>query len=322
MKVLITGATGFIGSRLISRLELEKNYQLYGAIRHQQQKLPTVVTPIVVGEIDGNTNWKQALEDIDTVVHLAGRAHIIEEKAANPEAEFFKVNTEGTANLVKQSLEAGVKHFIFISSIGAMTTLSDRVLTEADLPNPDTPYGRSKLEAEKALMALTKNSSMTWTIFRPTLVYGKGNPGNMASLVKLVRKRLPLPLGAIKNRRSFLYVGNLVDAIALCLIHPDAKNKLFLISDGSILSTPELIKTIAGNLNFSISLLPFPTYLLKLLGYIGDRVEYIQKKPFPINSISVNRLLGSLSVDNSYICQTLNWKPPYTIERGLIKDFS
>ncbi|WP_036487782.1 NAD-dependent epimerase/dehydratase family protein [Myxosarcina sp. GI1] len=320
MKVLITGATGFIGSRLIPRLERENNCQLYAAIRHQQQ-LPTTVTPIVVGEIDGNTEWNQALKDIDTVVHLAGRAHVLDEKAANPAAEFIRVNIEGTANLVRQAIKAGVKHFIFISSIGAMTTLCDRLLTEDYPPNPDTPYGRSKLKAEKAIVELTKNSYMTWTILRPTLVYGKGNPGNMASLVKLVRTGLPLPFGAIKNRRSFLYVGNLVDAIAVCLAHPQAKNRMFLIGDNQILSTPELIQIIARNLDRRSFLLPIPASILKLLGYMGDGIENFWQK-FPFNSTAVNRLLGSLAIDNSDICQTLNWKPPYTTESGLTQDFS
>lgn len=318
MNILVTGATGFVASHLIPRLQAD-SYSIVAAIRSAEtaSKLPISVPWVSIGEMDGNTQWSNALEGIDVVIHLAARAHILDDRATDPEAEFRRVNTDGTINLVQQSIEAGVKHFIFISSIGAMATLSDRILTENSPCLPDTPYGRSKLEAERSLRDLTSSSSMTWTILRPTLVYGAGNPGNMASLVKLIQRGLPLPFGWVKNRRSFVYVGNLVDAIATCLTHPQAKNQVFLISDGEDLSTPELIRKIATSLDRSVSLVPVPSSFLKLMGLGGEMVKFLIKRPLPIDQTVVERLLGSLAIDSSHICTMLNWQPPYTMDVGL-----
>jgi nucleoside-diphosphate-sugar epimerase len=323
MKILITGATGFIGSHLLPRL-IEDKHHLVAALRNRASanKLFQSLPYIIVGDINRQTNWREALVGIDAVIHLAGRAHVLQEKVGNPEAEFMEVNFYGTQNLVQSAIAAGVKHFIFISSIGAVTSQSDRTLTEATPSQPDTAYGRSKLQAERALINLTENTSMTWTVLRPTLVYGEGNPGNMASLVKLIKRRLPLPLGAIDNRRSFLYVGNLVDAIAICAIHPQAKNQLFLISDVEQISTPTLIDLIARSLNNPVILLPFPSKILKLLGYIGNIGEIVLNKTLPLNSNVIDKLLASLAVDSHKIYNTLQWHPPYTLERGLEKGLS
>lgn len=316
--ILITGATGFIASHLIPKL-IEENWFLTVATRTDSYQFPANVTRITIGNIDGTTNWQPALKDIDIVIHLAARAHILQDKAANPEAEFFRVNTEGTANLVKQAIEAGVKHFIFISSIGAMTTLNNQPLCESSPCQPDTPYGRSKLQAEQTLIKLAEQSSMTWTILRPTLVYGPGNPGNMERLMKLVKRGLPLPFASVKNRRSFVFVGNLVDAIATCLTHPNAVNQTFLVSDTQDLSTPELVKIIAQQLNKPCHLLPIPPSLLKVLGYFGDSLEHLLKRPLPLNTTVIDRLLGSLYVNSSHLQNRLNWQPTYTIEQGLEK---
>jgi nucleoside-diphosphate-sugar epimerase len=321
MKVLVTGATGFVASHLIPRLQ-EDGYAMVAAIRSAEtaRKLPIPIPWVSVGEIDGNTPWGDALQGIDMVIHLAARAHILHDRAIDPEAEFRHVNTDGTANLVRQSMAAGVKHFIFISSIGAMATLSDRLLTENSPCHPDTPYGKSKLAAEQSLIDLASSSSMTWTILRPTLVYGAGNPGNMASLVKLIQRGLPLPFGLVNNRRSFVYVGNLVDAIIVCLTHPHAKNQIFLIGDGQDLSTPELIYKIATCLNLSVFLVPVPPILLKLAGWGGEMAKFVLKRPLPIDRSIVERLLGSLAVDSSRIRTMLDWQPPYTMDVGLGRD--
>ena len=323
MKILITGATGFIGGHLLPRL-LQDNLELVAAIRNADaaKKLSVAIPYKIVGEVDAETDWSDALSGVEAVIHLAGRAHILQENVADPEAEFQRVNVAGTKNLVEQCLAAGVKEFIFISSIGAIATLSDRIISENTAPNPDTPYGRSKLEAENILIDLTQNTNMTRTILRPTLVYGEGNPGNMASLVKLIKLKLPLPFGAIDNNRSFIYVGNLVDAIAKCLAHPQAQNKLFVISDSERLSTPQLIQQIATSLDSKVNLIPVPLSLLKLLGRTGDFVGNIFGKSLPISSNVISKLSGSLAVDNSNICQSLNWKPPYNIERALKKGLS
>ena len=322
--VLVTGATGFVASHLIPILS-QQGWKIRAAIRsHQevlQKRYPAFTSlslaPISIGEIDGSTDWGNALQKIDVVVHLAARAHLLQDSAANSEAEFLKVNSQGTVNLVRQSIQAGVRHFVFVSSIGAMATLSHQPLTENSPCQPDTAYGRSKLQAEQALIKLANQSKITWTIFRPTLVYGPGNPGNMERLIKLVSWGLPLPFGLVKNRRSFIYVANLADAIAISLTHPQARNQIFLVSDGQDLSTPQLIRQIARHLERPCYLLPVPPSFLKLVGYWGDTMQQLVQRPMPFNTPMVDRLLGSLVVDNCYIQSALKWQPPYTIDQGL-----
>jgi nucleoside-diphosphate-sugar epimerase len=198
-----------------------------------------------------------------------------------------------------------------------MTSSSDRPLTESSPCQPDTPYGRSKLQAEQAIVQLASQSAMTWTILRPPLVYGAGNPGNMERLIKLVQTGLPLPFGAVKNRRSLIYVGSLVDAIASTLNHPQAANQTFLVSDGEDLSTPELIQKIAVNLKHPCNMLSVPPSWLQLGGKLGDTVQNVSKKQLPLNTSTIDRLLGSLAIDSSYIQKTLNWQPPFTVDAGL-----
>lgn len=317
MNILITGATGFIASHLIPVLKLQA-WHVVAAIR-KPNSFSTTIEERVIDSIDSDTDWTKALQGIDIVIHLAGRAHILQEQASNPEAEFFAVNTAGTSNLVKQSIAAGVKHFIFISSIGAIASASQTPLTETTPCQPDTPYGRSKLQAEKAVMELASLSNMSWTIFRPPLVYGRGNPGNMERLIKLVNLGLPLPLGLVKNRRSFVYVENLVDAIAKSIVHPQGKNQIFNISDGEDVSTPKLISKIAQNMGKPCKMLPVPPSLLKIAGYTGDLGQNVIKKTLPLSTAVVEKLLGSLVVDSSKIQTTLNWQPPYTLDQGLAR---
>lgn len=315
--ILVTGSTGFIGSHLLPILH-KHNCQITAAIR-QKSEFPVSlqIKAIQVGEIDDMTEWQEALIGIDTVIHLAGRSHILHETISNPEAAFLKVNTKGTINLVKQSLKAEVKHFIFVSSIHAMAGERDDILKENSHCHPDSPYGRSKLQAEQALINLTKDTNMTWTILRPTLVYGSGNPGNMERLMKLIKRGLPLPFGAIKNRRSFVFVGNLVAAINTSVDDPNSANQIFLISDNQVVSTPQLIRLIAQQIQQPCQLLSVPTSLLRFLGYLGDRIESITGKNFPFNTYNIDRLLGSLFVDSSYIQKTLHWQPPFSLEQGL-----
>jgi nucleoside-diphosphate-sugar epimerase len=303
--ILVTGVNGFVGSHLFNPALMPNSY-LRG-ISRQNLFLPqnSNLATIRIDNIDAETNWSEALDAVDVVIHLAARAHMLNDAAKNPEVEFDRTNHQGTANLVRQAITANVKHFIFISSIGAMTTLSDRTLNETTPCHPDTPYGRSKLKAEEALISLASRSAMTWTILRPTLVYGPGNPGNMERLLKLVKRRLPLPLGAIDNRRSFIYVENLVDAIVQCIDHPKAINQTFILSDGIDLSTPQLIRRLASCLDYPTPLLPFPPLLMKVAGKLTGKSD------------TVSRLLGSLAVDSSKIRQTLNWQPPYTLDQGL-----
>ncbi|NJK51647.1 MAG: NAD-dependent epimerase/dehydratase family protein [Leptolyngbyaceae cyanobacterium SU_3_3] len=305
MKVFVTGATGFVGQCLCPAL-LRQGHEVWALVRPSSD-VSRLVPGIQPVPTDAVTNWVSAngLPGIDVVIHLAARAHILQDSAVNPEAEFDHTNHIGTANLVRQAIAANVKHFIFISSIGAMATLSDRILTEQTPCHPDTPYGRSKLAAEQALINLTQGSPMTYTILRPTLVYGPGNPGNMERLLKLVKRRLPLPLGAINNQRSFIYVENLVDAILRSIEHPAAVNQTFLVSDGEDLSTPQLIQRLASCLGCSAPLLLIPPAIIQALGQLTGKTD------------TVSRLLGSLSVDSTKIRETLNWTPPYTVNQGL-----
>jgi nucleoside-diphosphate-sugar epimerase len=305
--LMLTGATGFVGKHLLASL-IAHRYVVNISLRTASQATLALASPsrfFQMGEINAVTDWRASLEQVDTVVHLAARAHMLNDLVSNPEAEFDRTNHQATANLVRQAIAANVKHFIFISSIGAMATLSDRTLTEQTPCHPDTPYGRSKLKAEEALISLASQSSMTWTILRPTLVYGPGNPGNMERLLKLVKRRLPLPLGAIENRRSFVYVENLVDAIVQSIDHPNAINQTFIVSDGEDLSTPQLIRRLASHLDYPAPLLPVPPILMKAAGKLTGKTD------------TVSRLLGSLAVDSSKIRQTLNWTPPYTLAQGL-----
>jgi nucleoside-diphosphate-sugar epimerase len=283
---------------------LAQGYQVCATVRPSSDisKLPDVIQPVL---IDTVLLPQTPLLEVDTIIHLAARAHILNDPSPDPEAEFLRVNTQGTINLAKAALAAGVKHFIFMSSIGAMATLSADRLTEKTPCHPDTPYGRSKLAAEQALIDLAQDSPMTWTVLRPTLVYGPENPGNMERLLKLVKRRLPLPLGAIDNRRSFIYVENLVDAIVQCIDHPNAINQTFIVSDGEDLSTPQLIRRLTSCLNYPTPLLPVPQALMKAAGKLTGKSD------------TVSRLLGSLAVDTSKIRQSLNWSPPYTIDQGL-----
>ena len=300
--VLVTGATGFIGRYLITTLSQRQELQISAATRRPVD-LP--LRSGCVGNIDGDTDWRSVLQGIDVVIHLAARAHVLHEDGGDPEAEFFTVNTVGTLNLAKQAIAAGVKHFILVSSGGAMATLSDRPLDETAACQPDTPYGRSKLQAEIELQRLCADSSMTWTILRPTLVYGPGNPGNMAALLKLVNQGLPLPLRAIRNRRSLLYIGNLVDVVHRCIDDPAAQNQTFLVSDDEVVSTPDLIRQIGQAMGKPPHLSPVPPMLLialaKFLGQ-GERIA---------------RLTGSLEVSNHHLQRTLKWSPPYSFRQGM-----
>ena len=303
--VLVTGATGFIGQHLLHHLQTDTSLDIKATVR----SLPSTTNPdisySIIEDINSKTDWSEALTEVEIVIHLAARAHILDDPLSEPEKAFQRVNADGTLNLAKQSIKAGVKHFIFVSSIGAMTSMSETSLTEKSECNPDTLYGQSKLDAEIGLRAIVQDSFMSWTILRPTLVYGPGNPGNMERLIKLINLRLPLPLGAINNQRSFLYVGNLVDGIILCIDHPSAKNQIFIISDDQDLSTAELILYIGKALGRQPLLLQVPGSILKLIGKLTGQTK------------TVTRLMGSLIVDNHKIKRTLDWKPAYSISEGL-----
>jgi nucleoside-diphosphate-sugar epimerase len=304
--LLITGATGFVGSHCLDALQTD-DHSLRAAVRSYPVNPRSKVEFVPVGDIGPSTDWRSVLEGVDVVLHLAARAHILNDTASDPEAEFQRVNTQGTIRLVEQSIQAGVKRFVFVSSIGAMASSSHTLLKEDSPCCPDTPYGRSKLQAEQQLVHMATAAKMEWTIIRPPLVYGPANPGNMERLIQLVFKGVPIPLGSVHNRRSLIYVRNLVDAIRLCLFHPAAANQLFLVSDNQDVSTPDLIRAIAAAMDRSTIILPIPLSILTSISRLIGKQDLFEK------------LTGSLALETQKITRLINWKPPYTFEEGINK---
>lgn len=255
---------------------------------------------------DLNQDPAGLVQGMDAVVHLAARVHVMSDAAADPLAENRRLNTQATLALARAAMAAGCRHFVFMSTIkvnGEIT--AEQPFTEADTPRPQDPYAISKLEAEQGLAALAAESSMGVTILRPPLVFGIGVKGNFASLVRAVRKGLPLPLGGIRNRRSLIYAGNLADAVLAALQQPASGARTYLVSDGEDLSTPELIRAIAAAMGRNARLVPVPTALLRLAGWLTGR------------SAAVDRLLGSLVIDASRIRAELGWSPRHSLKEGL-----
>ncbi|MCM8734308.1 SDR family oxidoreductase [Azospirillum sp. A1-3] len=302
MRVLLTGATGFVGRHTVPLL-VARGHHVRAALRSAKEG---PWEPAVVGDIGPDTDWTAALEGIDAVIHMAARVHVMRDKAADPLAEFRRVNTAGTVRLAEQAAAAGVKRFVFLSSIKAMVDESRPTpLGAATPPDPHSPYGISKLEAEQALAAISARTGMEVAVIRPPLVYGPGAAGNMRALVKLVATGLPLPLGGIHNRRSLIYVGNLADAVVTVLEHPDAAGGTFLVQDGEPVSTADLVRAIAAALGRPARLVPVPRGLMALgAALTGTRAVF-------------DRLAGTLTVDDGPIRERLGWRPPYDLASGL-----
>ena len=286
MKILITGQNGFIGKALFNSLQQQK-HQVRGTVRNKQktQKNKDI---LVVGNIDSTTDWKDPLADIEVVIHLANRAHVLNEKVADPLAIFREVNVAGTIQLAKQAIESGVKRFIFVSSIkvnGEQT--SKHPFTVNDKPNPQDPYAISKLEAENTLRKIAQKSSMEIVIIRPPLVYGQGVKGNFQRLSRLVELGIPLPFSSIKNKRSLISLDNLLQILSKAVIDPAVANQTLLVSDALDLSTPQLIKKIANSIGKPARLFPFPIKLLKVIGRLTGQSEII------------NRLTENLQIDGT-----------------------
>ncbi|MFH0947877.1 MAG: SDR family oxidoreductase [Elusimicrobiota bacterium] len=304
-KVLVTGANGFIGRNLCATLK-EKGYIVRGAVRNNAHDVTGADDYIQVGDINESTDWTNALKNIDFVIHLAGRAHVMDEQESDPASVYHRVNVLGTECLAIACARAGVHKFIYISSIGVNGEFTDRKpFTENNIPNPVGAYAVSKWEAEQTLRKAAKNTGMEVVILRPPLVYGPNAPGNFSRLMHLIKKRIPLPLGKIKNLHSFLYLGNLVDAIITCVTHPLAAGETFLVSDGQDISTPDLIKMLAFAMNKKAVLFSLHSCILKALCRIAGKAEELEK------------LTGTLLVDSSKIRNMLGWEPPFTIEEGI-----
>jgi nucleoside-diphosphate-sugar epimerase len=308
LNILITGANGFIGTALMQRLQSDPRFLARAAVRHKARLDRTDgIELIETGDLAADTDWLSALQGIDVIVHLAARAHVMQDTAADPLAEYRKVNVDGTLNLAGQALGAGVKRFIFISSIkvnGEQTPLG-RPFRAEDRPSPTDAYGISKREAEDGLRGLCMRSGMEFVIIRPPLVYGPGVKGNFLTLLRWLDKGLPLPLASIRNKRSLVAVDNLVDLIVTCLDHPSAANQTFLASDGEDLSTPELLKRTAAAIGKEARLLGAPVGLLHFAAQCAGRAAAIQK------------LCGSLQLDIDKTRERLGWQPPVDIDQAL-----
>jgi nucleoside-diphosphate-sugar epimerase len=306
--ILVTGTTGFIGKHF-SEFLLGEGRQVRFAVRDKSRiKTPLVTKHAVeVGEVDSSTSWRGVLRDVKTVVHLAARAHILRENVSDPLAEFRRVNVDGTYHLARQAIDAGVRRFVFISSIGVNGNLSTVPFTEEDSPNPQELYALSKLEAEERLQDLASESSMEITIVRPPLVCGPNAPGNFGNLLHWVSKGTPLPLGAIHNRRSLVMLDNLLDFILTCIDHPAAANQTFLVADGEDISTTELLHRVGVAMGKPARLIPVPMRLLTAGAMILGKKAMAQ------------RLCGSLQIDISKAREVLGWTPPVSLDVGLTR---
>lgn len=300
--ILITGANGFVGEHLCAELS-DRGLSIRKAVRGHYSNA------VSVGEVGEFTDWQQALVGVDAVVHLAARVHVMNDQSNDPLTEFRKVNVKGTLRLAEQAAMAGVKRFVFVSSIkvnGEKTEVG-HAFSADDIPNPLDPYGVSKLEAEIALHELAKRVGMEVVIIRPPLVYGPGVKANFLKMMTLLHRGIPLPLGAIHNQRSLVSVGNLVDFIITCCSHPNAANQTFLVSDGEDLSTTELARRLGSALNSPARLVPIPSV------WIQFAAKLLGKEGF------AHRLCDSLRVDISKNQRMLDWVPQVSVDEGLFR---
>ena len=308
MKILLTGATGFIGKALVSEL-IKQDFDLSIAVRQKTNLFPNKVKQYVVGDFESNPDFSNVLTKIDCIIHLAGKAHVIDETKVSILEKYRKINTKFTLNLAKQAETAGVKRFIFLSSIRVNGNQNNHPFLETDTPNPQEPYAISKHEAEQGLLKLAESSLLKVVIIRPPLVYGKSAKGNLGRLIQWASAKImiPLPLGAVNNARSLIAIDNLVSFIILCVLHQKSVNQIFLISDNDTISTTELLKKIAKAFNKKALLLPVPIswmiFVAKLLGKEAD----------------AKRLFSSLMIDNSKARDLLDWHPITNIEKQLKK---
>lgn len=313
-KICITGANGFIGRAICNKF-LKLGLNVKGAVRTSDLKNNiSDCKYISVGDINEKTIWKDALSDVDCVIHCAGLAHQIKNSSKDKIDSYNRVNVLGTARLANQAASAGVKRLIFLSSIkvNGEQTNSDfkkknlnKTFKYDDIPKPQDSYAISKLEAEKVLNKISLKTGLEIVILRLPLVYGSGAKGNLRRMIKLISLGVPLPFGAIKNKRSMIGMDNLLDLLLVCIRHQNANGKTFLVSDDQDLSTPELIQYLADCMGVRVKLLSIPVFILKFLFFITG------------NKKDISRLVGSLRVDMGYTKDTLNWKPSFSVIEGI-----
>lgn len=302
MKVLVTGGGGFIGRALIPVL-IKDGHNVITTSRDLDTSI-SGATVQHIGDLGPGTDWSKALSGADAVIHLAARVHVMDETAADPMAENRRINTQGTQKLAKDAANAGVRLFIFLSTIKVNGEATEQEPFRADdSPDPQDPYAIAKLEAEQILLEIA-GRSMRVGIIRPPLVYGPGVRGNFVSLLDLSHKGWPLPLGSIKNRRSLIYIGNLVDLISRLLQSPKASG-VYLCRDGEDVSTPELCRRVGNALGKNPLILPVPLLLLRLAGMLTGK------------SAAISRLTQSLAVDDGSTRRDLDWTPPFSMLQGL-----
>ena len=304
--IFITGATGFIG-RALSVKMLERGWRVLGTYRRNllSANLPAGVEGLQIESIENCNEVESRLKGVDVVVHLAGRAHILNDNLNDNLGVFRRVNVAGTERLAQAAARADVKKFIFISSIKVNGESSPIPYTEKSIPAPKDAYGVSKYEAEQALAKVSAQTGLKTVILRPPLVYGAGVKANFKTLIKIVASGLPLPFKSIHNRHSFIYLENLTEAIFTCIIHPRADGEIFLVSDGQDVAIPDLIKMVACAMNKKVVLFSLHPNILKALCRIAGKSE------------SLKKLTGSLFIDSSKIRNLLGWNPTFTLAEGI-----
>lgn len=306
--VLITGANGFVGSEIVLQLSASKHYDVRASVRKQSEIFPESVQVFQNMDLSSNSDWTNALSNTDCVIHCAARVHVMKEQSIDPLSDFRTINVDGTLSLARQAASAGVKRFIFLSTVGVNGAQTFNVPYSAnDVVMPHSPYAQSKHEAEIGLQEISKSTGMSVVIIRPPLVYGPNAPGNFGSLLRWVNRSIPLPLGAIRNSRSFVFLDNLVDLILKCVEHPAAANQVFLVSDDEDLSTTELLKRMGKALGKKTILIPIPMLLLNIAAKLIGKEKVAQQ------------LLGSLQVDISKTKTLLSWRPPRSVDVALKK---
>lgn len=307
-RLLVTGATGFVGSAIQQRIITDGQYDLTIAAR-RNVTVPNAVRFVSVADLAAETDWSDALQGVDVVIHSAARVHVMNDGLVDPLAEFRKVNVDGTLRLARQAVAVGVKRFVFVSSIkvNGESTESRAPYTADAQPYPVDPYGISKYEAEQGLLSLAQETGLEVVIVRPVLVYGPGVKANFRSMMKWVNRGVPLPLGAIHNKRSLVALDNLVDLILTCVKHPSAANQVFLVSDGKDLSTTEMLQELGVSMNKPARLLSINMTWLNLIFRLLGRSGFSQ------------RLCGSLQVDIQKNWDLLGWTPPVSIKDAMEK---
>ncbi len=306
MTVLVTGAIGFVGSALCARL-LRDGTSVRAAVRLLNSR-PDGAEIFEIGSLSSDTDWTEALCKVEQVVHLAARVHIMNDKSPDPLAEFRRVNVEGTVALARQAAAAGVRRFVFLSSIKVNGEFTDAgyPFTADDVPAPEDSYGVSKHEAEQLLRQIAADTGMDVVIIRPPLVYGPGVKANFESMMRWLARGVPLPLAAVtQNRRSLVALDNLVDLIVTCLHHPAAANQTFLVSDGEDLSTAQLLKRMGAAMGHPARLYYVPPALLKLGATVLNKPGFYQ------------RLCCSLHLEITKTRQLLGWAPPVSVDEGI-----